>query len=141
MQVTSGADYGLRGLLYLAKQPPGRLVVAAEIAEAEKMPEYFFSKIFQNLAKAGLVNSVRGSSGGFSLARPSEEITVLQAIEAIEGPMNVGRCVGAPEVCDKSGKCPFHQYLKEGKDSLVSALGKYTLADALRYAESAEHQP
>ena len=59
MQLTSGSDYGLRGLLYLARQPSGRLVVASEIAEAEKMPEYFFSKIFQNLAKAGLVNSVR----------------------------------------------------------------------------------
>jgi Rrf2 family protein len=135
MQITSGADYGLRGLLYLARQQPGRLVVAAEIAEAEHMPEYFFSKIFQNLAKAGLVNSVRGSSGGFSLARPSDTITVLEAIEAIEGPITMGKCVIAPEVCEKSGACPFHQYLKEGRNSLTSTLGKYTLADALRYEE------
>ncbi|RJP26162.1 MAG: Rrf2 family transcriptional regulator [Candidatus Abyssobacteria bacterium SURF_5] len=140
MQLTSGADYGLRGLLYLAGQPLGRLVVAAEIAEAEEMPEYFFSKIFQHLAKAGIVNSVRGSSGGFSLARPSNEITVLEAIEAIEGPINMGKCVIAPESCKKSDTCPFHKFLKEGKDSLSSVLGKYTLADALRYSQSLEHR-
>lgn len=138
MHVTSGADYGLRGLLYLAKQPTGRLVVASEIAEAENMPEYFFSKIFQHMAKAGLVSSVRGSSGGFSLARPKEDITVLEAIEAVEGPINMSKCVSSPESCAKSGTCPFHTYLKEGRDSLVSVLGRYTLADALRYAELAE---
>lgn len=138
MQLTSGADYALRGLLYLAKQPPERLVVASEIAEAEKMPEYFFSKIFQALAKAGLVHSVRGSNGGFSLARPSKEITVLEAIEAIEGPIIMGKCVNAPGTCEKSDSCPFHHYLKEGKESLTSVFGKYTLADALLYAEAAK---
>jgi Rrf2 family iron-sulfur cluster assembly transcriptional regulator len=138
MHLTSGADYGLRGLLYLAKQPPERLVVASEIAEAENMPEYFFSKIFQALAKAGLVHSVRGSNGGFSLARPLREITVLEAIEAIEGPITMGKCVDAPETCEKSDTCPFHHYLKEGKASLTSVFGKYTLADALLYAEAAK---
>jgi Rrf2 family protein len=137
MQITSGADYGLRGLLYLAKQPAGRLVVASEIAEAEHMPEYFFSKIFQNLAKAGLVNSVRGSSGGFSLARPSNQITVLEAIEAVEGTLTMSKCVSAPESCERSDGCPFHRYFKEGKDSLTAVLGKYTIADAMKHVDSA----
>ena len=103
MQLTRATDYGLRGLLYLARQPGHRLVMAAEIAAAEEMPEYFFSKIFQNLAKAGLINSFRGSSGGFSLAKPPDEIGVLQVVEAIDGPLSLNKCVSDPDSCAKSG--------------------------------------
>jgi len=138
MQITRAADYGLRGLLYLAKQPTGRLVMAGEIAAAEDMPEYFFSKIFQNLAKAGLLNSFRGSSGGFTLARPPEQITLLDVVEAVEGPLALSKCTNAPEVCEKSGTCPFHNYWKEAQESLVGILGKYSLADAVTYAQAAE---
>ena len=140
MQLTSGSDYGLRGLLYLARQPSGRLVVASEIADAEKMPEYFFSKIFQNLAKAGLVNSVRGSNGGFALAKSPDEITVRDVIEAIEGPITLSKCVSAPNTCERSGVCPFHAYWKEAQESLISILDKHTLAKAVSYAEAAEQK-
>jgi Rrf2 family protein len=140
MQLTRGVDYGLQGLLHLAKQPANKLVMAGEIASAKDMPEYFFSKIFQNLAKAGLVNSFRGSSGGFSLARPPEEITVLEVVEALEGPISLSKCVNAPETCGKSGACPFRSYWKEAQESLVSILGKYTLANALSEIDAAERR-
>lgn len=136
MQLTRGTDYGLRGLLYLAKQPADKLVMASEIASIENMPEYFFSKIFQNLAKAGLVNSYRGSSGGFTLAKSPAEISVREVIEAIEGPIAVCKCVIAPDACEKSATCPFHVYWKEAQRSLLSVLDKYTIADAVMYNPS-----
>ncbi len=140
MQLTRGVDYGLQGLLHLARQPEGKLVMAGEIASAEDMPEYFFSKIFQNLAKTGLVNSFRGSSGGFSLAKSPEEITMLEVVEALEGPISLSKCVNAPETCDKSDTCPFRSYWKEAQEVLVSMLGKHTLANALSEIEAAERK-
>ncbi|MBI5117407.1 Rrf2 family transcriptional regulator [Candidatus Poribacteria bacterium] len=136
MQLTRGADYALRGLLYLARQPKGKLVMASEIAAAERIPEYFFSKLFQNLAKGGVVNSFRGSNGGFVLARSAKEITVLEVIEAIDGPVALNKCADSPEVCEKSGSCPFHEYWKEAQKALVSTLGKYTLADAVAHVDA-----
>lgn len=136
--LTRAADYGLRGLLYLSRESNNRMVMAGEIAEAENMPEYFFSKIFQNLAKAGIVNSSRGSSGGFSLARPPEQISLFDVLDAIEGSLCVSRCVDNPASCSRSASCPFNAYLAEAQESLFSTLRKYTLADALAYAKAAE---
>ncbi|UCD57130.1 MAG: Rrf2 family transcriptional regulator [Candidatus Hydrogenedentota bacterium] len=140
MHLTRGADYGLRGMVYLARQPADKLVMANEIAAAENMPEYFFSKIFQNLAKVGLVNSFRGSNGGFLLAKPPAEITVREVTEAIEGPIAFSRCVNAPQTCEKSSTCPFHYYWKEAQQGLFAILEKYSLADAVSYIEAAEQR-
>jgi len=98
MLSTRASDYALRGMVYLARQPAGKLSMASEIATAEDMPEYFFSKIFQSLAKSGLVNSFRGSNGGFVLARSPEEIRVLDVIEAIDGPISTSKCATSPDV-------------------------------------------
>ncbi len=130
MQLTRGVDYALRGLVYLAQQGQTKLVMANEIAASEGIPEYFFSKIFQNLAKSGIVNSFRGSNGGFVLARSAKDITILEVVEAIDGPMALNKCVDTPGVCEKSGSCALQQYWKEAQVALVSVLGKYTLADA-----------
>jgi Rrf2 family protein len=138
MLSTRAADYALRGMLYLAQQPLDRLVMANQIATAEDMPEYFFSKILQQLAKAGLVNSFRGVSGGFVLARPPEEITVRDVIEAVEGPLAASRCAVNPESCQRSGTCPFHQYWKEAQASLDAIFGKYTLADAVSHSKPSD---
>ncbi len=140
MLSTRASDYALRGMVYLARQPEGELSMAAEIAATEDMPEYFFSKIFQNLAKSGLVNSFRGSNGGFALARPPEEIKVIEVVEAIDGVVAASKCATNPAICDRSPTCPFHLYWKEAQDSIVSVLGKYTIADAVRHIENAETQ-
>jgi Rrf2 family protein len=140
MLSTRASDYALRGMVYLARQPVGRLSMASEIASAEDMPEYFFSKIFQNLAKSGLVNSFRGSNGGFALARAPEEIKVLEVIEAIDGPVSASKCATNPDACDRSPACPFHLYWKEAQESVLSVLGKYSLADAVRHIEDGNGQ-
>ena len=136
MLSTRASDYALRGMVYLARQPEGRLSMASEIASAEDMPEYFFSKIFQNLAKSGLINSFRGSNGGFALAKAPEKIRVLDVIEAIDGPVSASKCATNPDACDRSPTCPFHLYWKETQASVVSVLGKYSIADAVLHLEN-----
>lgn len=127
MKMTRGADYGTLGILYLARQPHDRIVLISEIAEAQGIPESYLAKIFQDLAKAGLVRSHRGARGGFTLARPAAEITLRQVIEAIEGPLTLNRCLDPREGCERSPECPVHAALASAQSSLVSALDGVTL--------------
>lgn len=140
MLSTRASDYALRGMLHLARQSNGKLSMAAEIALAEDMPEYFFSKIFQNLAKSGLVDSFRGSNGGFKLAKSPDEIKILEIIEAIDGPIAASKCVNAPDSCDRSSTCPIHPIWRETQEAIVTVLNKYTLGDAVRHMEQDEQQ-
>jgi Rrf2 family protein len=125
-------------MVHLARQSNGKLSMAAEIALAEDMPEYFFSKIFQGLAKSGLVDSFRGSNGGFKLAKSPDEIKILEIIEAIDGPIAASKCVNAPESCDRSPTCPVHPIWKETQASILTVLSKYSLGDAVRSMERME---
>ncbi|HOR01309.1 MAG TPA: Rrf2 family transcriptional regulator [Anaerolineae bacterium] len=127
MKLTRGADYGTLGILYLARQPRGRVVLINEIAEAQGVPESYLAKIFQDMAKAGLVRSHRGARGGFSLARLPEEITLRQIIEAIEGPVALNRCLDPREGCGQSAGCSVHTALAEVQRTLIDALDTVTL--------------
>jgi Rrf2 family protein len=127
-------------MVYLARQSNGELAMAAEIASSEDMPEYFFSKIFQGLAKSGLVDSFRGSNGGFKLAKPPDEIKILEIIEAIDGPIAASKCASAPESCDRSPTCPVHPMWKETQESIKAVLNRYTLGDAVRNLEEIQRQ-
>ncbi len=127
MKLTRGVDYGTLGILYLARQPRERVVLISEIAEAQGVPESYLAKIFQDLAKAGLVRSHRGARGGFTLARLPVEITLRQVIEAIEGPVALNRCLDSREGCAQSSGCPVHAALAEAQSALVAALDGVTL--------------
>jgi len=125
--MTRGADYGLLGILYLARQPRERIVLISEVAEAQGVPESYLAKIFQDLAKAGLVRSHRGARGGFTLARSPRDITLRQIIEAIEGPIALNRCLDPREGCASSAHCPLCGPLAEAQRTLISALDGVTL--------------
>ena len=127
MKLTRGADYGILGILYLASQPRDRVVLISEIAAAQEVPESYLAKIFQQLAKAGLVRSHRGARGGFTLSRLPEEITLRQVIEAVEGPLALNRCLDPREGCERSPECVVHAALATAQRTLVSALDRVTL--------------
>jgi len=114
MRFTRGADYGTRGMIYLAGMPQESVILA---------------KIFQELAKEGIVHSHRGAHGGFSLARPASLITLRQIIEAIEGPIALNRCLSASEGCENSATCPVHPVFARAQGQLVSVLDQTTLHD------------
>jgi Rrf2 family iron-sulfur cluster assembly transcriptional regulator len=71
MQITKSEEYGLRGLIFLAQQPPEKVTLVSEVSKDQNIPESFLAKIFQRLSKAGLLRSVRGPNGGFTLKVPS----------------------------------------------------------------------
>jgi Rrf2 family protein len=106
LRFTSAADYAVRAMIHLACLPEGGQALRDEIASAEKIPSSFMAKILRCLVRGRLLNSARGVNGGFSLARPPEEITLLEIIEAVEGPISLTGCSSDPCECEQASECP-----------------------------------
>jgi len=140
MKLTRGGEYGIRGVLYLARQDDGKVSMLSAIAESQDVPPRFLAKIFQALAKAGIVKSHRGAKGGFSLARPASEITVKDVIEAIEGPIFLNVCLIAQGECSRDKICPVHAIWEEAQEKMMAVLSRASfaeLAEAERQAQMA----
>jgi Rrf2 family protein len=135
MQVTRAGEYAIIGLLYLAKQPEGRTVMVDEISEAEKIPSSFLAKIFQSLAKGNLVQSHRGAGGGFSLARSSREINLLQILNCVEGDFALQKCVSDEPSCvvstERLGSCVLCGVFAEAQRRVNEVFARTTLADLI----------
>jgi len=131
VRLTRGADYGTRGMIHLAKMPVTAVTLVSSIASAEGLPESYLAKIFQDLAKGGVLRSHRGAKGGFSLARPANEITLREIIEAIDGPIALNRCLASAEGCDRRDCCGLYPVLAKAQAELMGVLGVTTLQDLL----------
>ncbi|TEB16340.1 HTH-type transcriptional regulator CymR [Pelotomaculum sp. FP] len=127
MRLNQATDYAMRAVLYLSGLPYGQVVEAKLIAEEENIPIRFLLKILRLLAKDGIVDSHRGVNGGYALARHPSKITLLDVVEAIEGPIAINRCLYAPEECSKlfSEHCPVHEALFELQKSITEHLSRY----------------
>ena len=132
MQITQATDYALRALSYLGQQAPeeGRMS-AKEIAEEQKIPIRFLLKIMRQLMYEGIVKSYRGNSGGYALAKPPQDITLLDVVEALEGKIILNRCLEDPDLCNRNAAeyCKIHAALQEIQDEVVVQMQQYTLAD------------
>ncbi len=126
MKLTRGRDYGVRGILHLAMQPFEQVTLLRDVARNVDVPESYLAKIFQDLNKAGLVRSYRGAKGGFSLARPASEITLLQVIEALQGPISLNRCLDIREVCPRQEVCAVSPVLRRAQEQLLETLDAAT---------------
>ena len=127
MKISRGTDYGIQGILYLARQPLDKVSLLHEVAQVQNVPESYLAKIFQDLAKAGLVRSHRGAKGGFSLARPSSQITLRQIIEALQGPISLNRCLDIREGCVNSETCPVAEVLRKAQQQMLATLDAASL--------------
>ena len=129
MRLTRGSDYGLRGMLYMARQPLGQVCLVSQVAAAEELPESYLAKIFQDLARSRLLISHRGAKGGFSLVDDPQEINLLQIIEAVEGPIALAPCLDIREGCDRVNLCEIYDALYSAQAQMISVLESTTLAD------------
>ena len=136
MQITRAGEYAIIGLLYLARQPVGRTVMVDEISDAEKVPSSFLAKIFQSLAKAGLIQSQRGAGGGFTLVRPPDDINLLDILNCIEGAFALQKCVTDDPACVVSDQrldtCVLCGVFAEAQSRVNEVLARTTLADLLK---------
>jgi len=131
MRLTRGSDYGLRGMLYMARQPRGRVCLVSEVATAENLPESYLAKIFQDLARNRLLTSHRGAKGGFSLVNGPQEINLLQIIEAVEGPIAIAPCLDVREGCNYTELCKIYDALDVAQAKMISVLQNTSLADLM----------
>jgi Rrf2 family iron-sulfur cluster assembly transcriptional regulator len=129
MHITRSGEYGLRGLLFLVRQTPEKMVLVSEISREQHISETFLAKIFQRLSKAGLLRSSRGSKGGFSLGKPANRITMKEVIEAIEGPIALNRCLLREGECEEERVCPFHQVWEQAQQCVIEILNGTTMED------------
>ncbi len=127
MQLTRAADYGIRVMVYLAGLPKGSRVPIQTLASASAAPESFLSKVMQRLATSRLVNSHRGASGGFELALPAADITMLDVITAVEGPVALNACLPHGGGCDRRSFCAAHHVWAEAQARLAEVLDGATI--------------
>lgn len=101
MKLSPAAEYAVRGILVLTEKYGQGPVTLDTICSRRNLPKQYLTKLFAHLTKAGLVNPVRGKGGGYMLGRAPGEISVLQVIEAIEGPVILNLCQHHPSQCEE----------------------------------------
>jgi Rrf2 family iron-sulfur cluster assembly transcriptional regulator len=131
MQITRAGEYGVLGLMHLARRKAGQRAMIDEVSRQERIPKSFLGKIFQQLARAGLVRSVRGSHGGFALLKSPDEISVLQIIEAVEGKIVFQRCRMDKPECEHAGGCALCGLFERAQDGIKDVLTRTTLRNLL----------
>ncbi|NWF65063.1 MAG: Rrf2 family transcriptional regulator [Chloroflexi bacterium] len=136
MQITRQADYAVRAVLHLARNVESRTATSA-IAEEQKIPPSFLAKIISQLSIAGLLHTSRGARGGVTLAREPKEITLLEVIEAIDGPIQLNECVGDTGSCSFDKNCPLRPVWCEAQEDLVKRLKGTNFADMVAKGELA----
>ena len=122
MQITRQADYAVRAVLFLARLGPDHRAATSAIAEDQNIPPSFLAKIVSQLSVAGLLQTSRGARGGVSLARPAEEISLLEVVEAIDGPILLNECVAKTGNCTFRDSCPMRPIWVETQAELVGRL-------------------
>lgn len=138
MQITRQADYALRAMLYLAQLEPNQRAATSQIAEVQRIPPSFLAKIISQLSIAGLIHTSRGARGGVSMARPPEGISILEVVEAIDGPISLNECSQSPESCPFGGNCPLHTIWCSTQGELVDRLRRTTFLQVLEQMENSK---
>jgi Rrf2 family protein len=126
MQITRQADYAVRAVLYLASLADSERAPTSRIALDQKIPPSFLAKIVSQLSVGGIVQTSRGARGGVSLARDPEDISLLEVVEAIDGPITLNECVVDPGGCPFGSSCPVHEIWCVAQSNLVQALRSTT---------------
>jgi Rrf2 family protein len=128
MQITRQADYALRAMYYLSKIDPNQRAATSQIAQEQRIPPSFLAKIISQLSIAGLIHTSRGARGGVSLARPPEDISILEVVEAIDGPIMLNECTSSPDACPFGDECPIRPLWCDTQDQLIERLKVTTFA-------------
>ncbi len=126
MQITRQADYAVRAVLFLSGLEDGQRAPTSEIARKQHIPPSFLAKIVSQLSVAGVVQTSRGARGGVSLARAADDISLLEVVEAIDGPIMLNECVFDANACVFGDDCPVQDVWCNAQETLVKTLGGTT---------------
>jgi len=128
MRLSTAAELGVRGMVYLARNYRNGPVPMATICREQKLPRQYMLKIFAALARAGYVRTTRGKGGGFVLAHPPQDISILNIIEAVEGPLALNFCQSNPPQCRwDNTDCPIKPLWDDLQQVTSHKLGQFCL--------------
>ena len=128
MIITRATEYAIRAILYMSRQPAGEIVYKKDICKAQDITPAFLTKILRPLIKDGIVGSQRGVGGGFYLAKPPAEITLLDIIKSQEGPVYLNQCLIQDGSCEREFFCPVHGAWAEIRKEFMATLSRYDFA-------------
>lgn len=132
MKISARTRYGLRILLDIAQhmQNESPRTIGA-IASSQDISAAFISRLAVPLKRARIINAERGVGGGLRLARPPEDITLLDISRTLNGPVSVLKCISAPKTCKRHAKCPARYIWTDLNATIENALAAVTLADVM----------
>ena len=129
MLLSKSCEYAIRAALYVAMRAPGGYTTVREVSTALGMPYPFLAKIAQTLTQAGILRTLRGPSGGVTLARPAAEITLKEIVVATDGPAIFRECVLGLPGCGDRTPCPLHDEWAPARARVERMFGGATLAE------------
>jgi Rrf2 family protein len=132
--LTNKGKYGLKAMSHLAGMPPGKPALVADIAAANSIPKKFLDAILGELRTAGFVYSKKGRGGGYTLARPADEIRIGDIVRALDGMLAPIGCASRNfyrrcEDCDRTKACGVRIVMAQARDAISSVLDARTLSD------------
>ena len=135
LKLTKKSDYGLIAMKHLAETQVS--CSAKDLADAHRIPQELLAKILQRLVRAGLLVSQHGANGGYVLARDAAEISAMQVIQAIEGPLFITSCVST-RGCGRTERCTVREPLQKVRHSIEEVLSRLTISDLKESGHDAE---
>ena len=127
-KLSKKADYGLIAVKHLAMHREQHACSANEIADEYGISSTLMAKVLQKLARQNLVAAKHGSSGGYQLSKKPDQISALEVITAIDGPVLITSCVTSHGNCDATSKCSVREPLRRVNESILNVLGTVTIA-------------
>jgi Rrf2 family protein len=131
MKISTKIRYGARAMLELASHYGEGPIELKEIARKENISLKYLEQVINPLRMAGLVKAIRGSRGGYSLAKSPSEICLYDVIETLEGPLNLIECLHDSKVCQKVPSCVTREIWKEVSDTISKIFYSVTLEDMM----------
>lgn len=129
MHLTQTAEYALRAMTWLARQPTGAALRSQALAEATGIPQHYVSKLLRKLVVAGLLESQKGHGGGFALARPPAEVRFIDILRAVDYEPAPDRCAFGWGACNPLDPCPLHGPWSRLSEAFFAWADRTTLAD------------
>ena len=129
MRFSTGLEYAIHALVYLACMPADRPRLASEVAAAIDVPEAYLRKILQQLVRGGILSSLRGVRGGVRLARDPSQITLRHVVEAVEGSLPAYDCLRLRRGCSLGTDCPVRLQFERARRAMGAVLDETSMGD------------
>lgn len=139
MKISTKGRYGLRILLDLALHSGEKLRLIRDIAQSQQISEKYISRLIIDLRRAGMVKSVRGSKGGYELAKAPQEITLLDVVEVMEGALSIVDCVREPGQCSRNQGCATREIWRKLNAEIRDAMQKVTLQEIIEFYQKQDN--